>query len=83
MHYIIETKMETLKHDLSTHLESFTSLLCTKMNIPEDLTSSDPPLQPECETSSNSKNFPCHQFQCDLCLPRVDVKNFDGLDPMG
>jgi hypothetical protein len=53
------------------------------MNIPGDLTSSDQPLHPEGETSSNSHNFQSHQFQHDLRLPRVDVNKFDGSDPMG
>jgi peptidoglycan hydrolase CwlO-like protein len=57
MHSTIDTKMETLKHDLSTQLESFTGQICAKMNITGDLTSSDPPLHPEGETSSNSQTF--------------------------
>jgi len=57
MHSTIDAKMETLKHDLSTHLESFVAQICAKLNIIGDLTSSCQPLHPEGETSSNSQNF--------------------------
>jgi hypothetical protein len=84
MHVAIDAKMENLKHDLSTqlasHLESFNVHISAKMNIPGDHPLSDQPFHPEGDTSSNSHS---HQFQHDVCLPRVDVKKFDGLDPMG
>jgi hypothetical protein len=74
-------------HDLSAHmeiqLESFVVQLFAKLNIPGDLTSSDQPLHPEGDTSSNSQNFQSHHFQHDLRLPRVDVNKFDGSDPTG
>ena len=57
MHSTIDAKMETLKHDLYTKLESFIAQICAKLNITEDLTSSDPPLHPKGETSSNSQTF--------------------------
>jgi hypothetical protein len=87
MHFAIDAKMETLKHDLfaqmASQFESFIAQLCAKMNIPRDLTSSDQPLHPEGETSSNSQTFSSHHFQRDLRLPRVDVNKFDGSDPTG
>jgi hypothetical protein len=83
MHSTIDTKMETLKQDLSAQLESFTSYLCTNMNIPRDLNSYDQDLQPEGETFSNSPTFLSHHFQRYLCLLRVDVKKIDGSDPTG
>jgi hypothetical protein len=51
------------------------------MNIPGDLTSSNQPLHLEVDTSSNSHTFESHQFQRELCLPRVDVNKFDGSNP--
>jgi len=57
MHSSIDAKMETIKQDLSTQLASFTSMICTKLNIPTDLPSSNSPLHSEGETSSNSLNF--------------------------
>jgi hypothetical protein len=83
MHSSIDAKMETIKQDLATQLASFTNMICAKLNIPADLTSSDPPLHSEGETSSNSQTFQPHHFQCDLRLPRVDVNKFDGSDPTG
>jgi hypothetical protein len=83
MYSTIDAKMETMKHDLSTQLESIIAHLCTKLNIPRDLTSSNQPLQPDDETSSNSQNFSSHHFQRDLRLHRVDVNKFDGSYPMG
>jgi hypothetical protein len=83
MHSSINAKIEDLKQDLATQLESFTTMICAKLHIPADLPSSDPPLQTEGETSSHSQNFQPHHFQRDLCLPRVDVTKFDGSDPTG
>jgi hypothetical protein len=53
------------------------------MHIPTNPPLSDPPFHTEAETSSHSHNFQPHYFQCDLCLPRVDVTKFDGSDPTG
>ena len=75
--------MEEIKQDLTTQLESIVSMLCTKMHIPTDNPSSDPPPHIEAETSFHSHNFQHHHFQCDLRLPRVDVTKFDGPDPTG
>jgi hypothetical protein len=88
MHSPIDAKMEDLKQDLATQLESFntyfgsfTTMLCAKIHIPACLPSSDPLLQTEDETSSHSQNFHPHHFQRDLRLPHVDVTKFDGSDP--
>jgi hypothetical protein len=90
MHSSIDTKIEDLKQDLASQLKSFntqfvsfTTMICAKLHIPVDLTSSDPPLQTEGETSSHSHNFQPHHFQRDLRLPHVDVTKFDGSDPTG
>ena len=56
-------------------------MICAKLNIPSDLTSYDPPLQPEGETSSHSHTFQSHHFQHDIRLLQVDVTKFDGSDP--
>jgi hypothetical protein len=88
MHYSIDAKMEDIKKDLNTQLESFNTqfasfsmMICTKLHIPADIRSYDPPLQPEGETSSHSQNFQPHHFQRDLRLPCVDVTKFYGSDP--
>jgi wobble nucleotide-excising tRNase len=57
MHSSIDAKIEDIKQDLATHLASFTMMIFSKLHIPVDLPSSDPPLQPEGETSSHSHNF--------------------------
>jgi hypothetical protein len=56
-------------------------MICTKLHIPADIPSSDPPFHSEGETSSNSHNFQPHHFQRDICLPHVDANKFDGTDP--
>jgi hypothetical protein len=53
------------------------------MHIHADIISFDPPLQPEGETSSHSKNFHPNHFHRDLRLSHVDVTKFDGSDPTG
>jgi hypothetical protein len=78
---IVELK-EDLKQDMTIQLESVTSMICTKLQIPADPPLSDPPLHTEAETSSHSHNFHPHNFQRDLCLPRVDVTKFDGSNPI-
>ena len=87
MHSSIATSIEELKQDLkqdiTTQLESVTMMICTKLHIPTDPPLSDPPFHTEGETSSHSHNFQPHHFQRDLCLPRVDVKKYDGSDPTG
>jgi hypothetical protein len=75
--------MEEIKQDLTTQLESVLSTLCTKLHIPTDNPSSDSPPHTEAENSSHSHNFQHHHFQRDLRLLRVDVTEFDGLDPTG
>jgi hypothetical protein len=72
---------EDLKQDMTTHLESIVSMICTKLHIHVDPPLSDPPLHTKAETSSHSHNFQPHHFQCDLCLPHVDVTKFDGSYP--
>jgi hypothetical protein len=64
MHSFIDAKMEDLKQDLATQLESFntqfvsfTTMICAKLHIPVNIPSSDPPFQTEGETSSHSHNF--------------------------
>jgi len=81
MHSSIIASIEELKQYITTHLESVTTMICTKFHIHTDPSLSDPPLYTEGETSSHSHNFQPHHFQCDLCLPHVDVAKFDGLDP--
>jgi hypothetical protein len=76
----ITTSIEELKQDMTTQLESVISMICTKLHIPADNPLSDPPLHTEVETSSHSHNSQPHHFQRDLCLLRVDVTKFDGLD---
>jgi hypothetical protein len=79
----MQSSMEAIKQDLTTHLESVISMLRTKMHIPIDNPLSDPPSHNEAGNSSHSHNFQHHHFQRDLCLPWVDVTKFDGLDPTG
>jgi hypothetical protein len=88
MHSSIDAKIEDLKQVFATQLESFntqfvsfTTMINTKLHIPVDLPSSDPPLQTEGETSPHSKNFHPHHFQHDLSLLHVEVTKFDGSDP--
>jgi len=76
----MQSSMEEIKQDMTTHLESIVSMLYTKMHIPADNPLSDPPSDTKVEHSSN---FQHHHFQHDLCLPQVDVTKFDGLDPTG
>jgi hypothetical protein len=72
----IEELKQDLKQDITTHLESVTMMICTKLHIPADPPLSDPPLHTEGETSSHSQNFQPHHFQHDLRLPCVDVTKF-------
>jgi hypothetical protein len=81
VHSSINAKIDDLKQDLSTHIESFTTMIFTKIHIPIDLPSSNPPFQTEGETSSHSYNFHLRHFQHDLCLSHVDVTKLDGSDP--
>jgi hypothetical protein len=69
----MQSSMEEIKQDLTTHLESFFLMLCTKLHIPTNNPSSDSPPHTEAENSSHSHNFHHHHFQRDLRLPRVDV----------
>jgi hypothetical protein len=73
--------MEALKQDLTNKIESFFSSLYNKLHIPTDNPSSDSPPHTDGEHSSHSHKFQKHHFQCDLCLPWVDVTKFDGSDP--
>jgi hypothetical protein len=75
--------MEEIKQDLTTHLEFVFSALCTKLHIPTDNPSSSSRPHTKGDHSSHSYNFQNHHFQHDLCLPRVVVTKFDGLDPIG
>ena len=77
----IEELRQEIKKEFTTHIESITTKICAKLNIPADLPLSDPPLHTEGETSSHSNNFQPHHFQCDLRLLRVDVTKFYGSDP--
>jgi hypothetical protein len=79
----MQSSMEEIKQDLTTHLESVFLSLCTKIHIPTDTPSSDSPPHTEGENSSHSHNFQHHHFQCDLRLPWVDVTKFDGSNPIG
>jgi hypothetical protein len=76
----MQSSMEKIKQNLTTHLKSVVSMLCTKMHILIDNPLSDPPSDTKAEHSSN---FQHHHFQRDLYLTRVDVTKFDGLDPTG
>jgi hypothetical protein len=77
----IEELKEDLKQDITTHIESIASMIYTKLHIPAEPLLSDPPLHTKAETFSHSNNFHPHHFQCDLCLPHVDVTKFYGSDP--
>jgi hypothetical protein len=76
----MQSSMEEIKQDLTTHLESVVLMLCTKMHISADNLLSDPPSYTKAEHSSN---FQHHHFLHDLRLPQVDVTKFDGSDPTG
>jgi hypothetical protein len=76
---IAELKQE-LKQDITTHFESVTTMICSKLHIPANLPLSDPSLHTKGETSSHSHNFQPHHFQHDLRLPLMDVTKFDGSD---
>jgi hypothetical protein len=75
--------MEEVKQELTTQLESIFASLCTKLKISTDEPFSDAPPKSEGEHSSHSHTFYHYHFQCDLCLPRVDVTKFYGSDPTG
>jgi hypothetical protein len=45
--------------------------------------SSEQPLHQEGVESSHSMDLHSNSFAHDLCLPKVDVNKFDGLDPTG
>jgi hypothetical protein len=77
----IKELKEDLKQDITTQLESVTTMICTKLHIPENSPLSNPPLHTEAETSSHSHNFQPHHFHLDLRLPHVNVTKFDGSDP--
>jgi hypothetical protein len=81
MHSSIHEKMETIKQDLSTQISSFIAMIYAKLDITANISSSNPPLHPKGQTSSNSHSFQPHHFQCDIYLSRVDVNKFDGSDP--
>jgi hypothetical protein len=83
MNTTMQSSMKEIKQDLTTHLESVFSTLCTKLHIPTDNPSSNSPPHTEGEHSSHSHNFQHHHFQHDLCLRWVDVNKFDGSDPTG
>ena len=65
----MQSSMEEIKQDLTTHLESVFSTLCTKLHIPTYNPSSSSPPHHEGDHSSHSNNFQNHHFQCDLHLP--------------
>jgi hypothetical protein len=79
----MQSSMEEIKEDVTTHLESVFLALCTKLHIPIDNPSSSSPPHPEGDHSSRSNNFQNHHFHCDLQLLWVDVMKFDGSDPTG
>jgi hypothetical protein len=79
----MQSSMEEVKQELTTHLESVFPSLCTKLKIPTDEPFIEAPPKTEGEHSYHSHTFEPHHFQCDLCLLRVDVTKFDGLDPTG
>jgi hypothetical protein len=58
----MQSSMEEIKQDLTTHLEYFFQMLCTKLHIPIDNPLSDPPPHTKYETSSHSHNFQHHHF---------------------
>jgi hypothetical protein len=53
----IEELKADLKQDITTQLEFFTLMICTKMHISIDPPLSEPPLHTEAETFSHSHNF--------------------------
>jgi hypothetical protein len=77
----MHSSMEEVKQELTTQLESIFASLCTKLKIPTDDHFSEAPPKNEGETSSHPHTFQSHHFQNDICLPRVDMTKFDGLDP--
>jgi hypothetical protein len=79
----IVTSIEELKQDMTTQLDFFISMICTKLHIPTNNPLSDPPPHTKAENSSHSHNSQPHHFQCDLRFPWVDVTKFDGSDPTG
>jgi carbamate kinase len=79
----MQSSMEEVKQELTTQLESVFASLYTKLKIPTNDPFFDTPLKTEGEHSSHSHTFQPHHFQRDLCLLRVDVTKFEGLDPTG
>jgi hypothetical protein len=79
----IEELKQDLKQDITTQLESVTTMICTKLHIPADPPLFDRTLHTEGETSFHSHNFQPHHFQRVLRLPRVDVTKFYGSNPTG
>jgi hypothetical protein len=53
----MQSSMEEVKQELTTHLESVFSSLCTKLKIPTDDPFSDSPPKIEGEHSSHSHTF--------------------------
>jgi hypothetical protein len=80
---LIEELKADLKQEITTQLESVSSMIYTKLHIPADPPLFDPPLHTEDEISSHSHNFHPHHFQRDLHLLCVDLTKFDGSDPTG
>jgi hypothetical protein len=78
---IMQSSMEEVKQELTTHIESVFASLCTKLKIPIDDYFSEAPPKTEGEHSSHSHTFQPRHFQHGLCLPQVDVTKFDGSDP--
>jgi hypothetical protein len=77
----MQSSMDEIKQDLTIQLESILSTLCTKLHIPIYNHSPSSPPHIEGDHSSHSHNFQNHHFQRGLCLLRVDVTKFDGLNP--
>jgi hypothetical protein len=77
----MQSSMGKIKQDLTTHLESVFSALCTKLHIPTDNLSSSSPPHTEGDHSCHSHTLQNHHFQHDLRLPWVDVTKFNGSDP--
>jgi hypothetical protein len=65
----MQSSVEEIKQDLTTHLESIFLALYTKLHIPTDNPSSSSPPHSKGDHSSHSHNFQNHHFQCDLRLP--------------
>jgi hypothetical protein len=57
MHSSIAASTEELKQNITTHLESVSMMIYTKMHIPADPPLCYPPFHTEVETSSHSHNF--------------------------